>query len=293
MAEEESNKDEKGERIAKVMARAGLCSRREAERWIEDGRVQVNGDFLRSPAVAVTNDDQVLVDGKALPPRELARVWRFYKPVGVLTTERDPEGRQTIYDVLPRDLPRVIPVGRLDINSEGLLLLTNDGELKRQLELPQNAQKRRYRVRVHGRVSEGALQKLKKGVTVEGVRYGPIEAFVEKQTGTNSWLVFTLTEGKNREIRNVCGHLGLQVNRLIRQVYGDFSLGNLPKGALSEVSQQQLFAASGVGLKPKESWAKPKRKFIKPKQKPRLGERTTKKDEKPADRRRKTTRPKA
>ncbi len=266
MTEEQSSK---GERIAKVMARAGLCSRREAERWIEEGRVQVNGETLLSPALAVSDDHSVVVDGKPLPARDLVRVWRFHKPVGVLTTARDPEGRETIYDVLPRDMPRVMPVGRLDINSEGLLLLTNDGELKRQLELPQNGQKRRYRVRVHGRVSEAALASLKKGVTVEGVRYGPIEAFIQKQTGANSWLIFTLTEGKNREIRNVCGHLGLQVNRLIRQVYGDFSLGAIPKGGLVEVTQQQLFAAAGVGLKPKESWAKPKRKFIKPKQKPR------------------------
>jgi 23S rRNA pseudouridine2605 synthase len=281
------------ERIAKVMARAGLCSRREAERWIEEGRVVVNGETLKTPAVTVGDKDNILVNGRPLPQREAARLWRFHKPVGVLVAERTVDGRETIYDVLPKDMPRVIPVGRLDINSEGLLLLTNDGELKRQLELPQNAEKRRYRVRVHGRVSDAALLNLKKGITVEGVRYGPVEAFVEKQTGSNAWLIFTLTEGKNREIRKICGHLGLQVNRLIRQVYGNFSIGNLPRGGLAEVSQQQLYASAGFGMKPKDSWAKPKRKFIKPKKKPKsAASAITYKDKSDENRRRKVARTK-
>ena len=229
-----------GERIAKVIARAGLCSRREAERLIEAGRVTVNGSRITSPALNVGTGDSISVDGAALPAAEPARLWRLHKPAGVLTASRDPEGRRTIYDLLPSDLPRVMPIGRLDLNSEGLLLLTNDGGLKRRLELPSTGWRRRYRVRVHGHPDEKTLAALAAGVTVEGVAYGAIEARIESQRGDNAWLGMTLTEGKNREIRRVCEHLGLQVNRLIRVAYGPFQLGQLAKRAVAEVRGKVL-----------------------------------------------------
>ncbi len=226
----------KAERIAKVVARAGLCSRREAERWIADGRVRVNGTVLSTPAVTVTDADMVLVDGNPLPAAEKTRLWRYHKPPGLVSTNRDPEGRATIFERLPRDLPRVITVGRLDITSEGLLLLTNDGELARRLELPETGWTRRYRVRVYGTVDEARLAKLAGGITVEGVRYGPVEAVLESRQKSNSWLDVKLKEGKNREVRRIMAHLGLDVSRLIRAAYGPFQLGNMARGQVEEVT---------------------------------------------------------
>jgi 23S rRNA pseudouridine2605 synthase len=230
----------KGDRIAKVLARAGLCSRREAERWITAGRVSVNGKVLDSPAITVGANDQVVVDGKPLPTAEATRLWRYHKPPGLMTTNKDPEGRPTVFERLPKDMPRVMSVGRLDLNSEGLLLLTNDGDLSRRLELPEMGWSRKYRVRVHGHVDEGRLENLKKGITVEGVHYAPIDAALEKATGHNSWLSVTLREGKNREIRRVMEALGLSVNRLIRTAYGPFQLGNLVRGGVVEMPPKVL-----------------------------------------------------
>ena len=236
----------KGERIAKVIARAGLCSRRDAEAWIAAGRVSLDGQVLDSPGALVTDDSRIEVDGVALPEAEPPRLWRYHKPRGELTTARDPQGRATVFDRLPADLPRLQAVGRLDINSEGLLLMTNDGALKRQLELPSNGWLRRYRARVRGRVSPARLAALEKGVTVEGVSYGPVEAQLDQQTGANAWLTMGLREGKNREVRKICAHLGLTVNRLIRVSYGPFVLGKLPNRALEEVPSKRLREALGL-----------------------------------------------
>ncbi|MBL8710285.1 MAG: pseudouridine synthase [Rhodospirillaceae bacterium] len=229
-----------GERIAKVMARAGLCSRRDAEGWITAGRVSVNGKKLTSAAVNVLANDIVLVDGKPLPDKEGARVWLYYKPKGLMTTSRDPEGRPTVFERLPPEMPRVISIGRLDLNSEGLLLLTNDGELARRLELPSTAWVRRYRVRVNGRIDPKILDQVKTGITIEGVRYGPIEAAVDRQQGANAWITMGLTEGKNREIRRICQHFGWPVSRLIRISYGPFQLGEMEPGQVTEVKGKLL-----------------------------------------------------
>lgn len=239
-----------GERIAKVMARAGLCSRREAERWIADGRVAVNGKRLDSPAVTVTDTDRITVDGQPIPAKRATRLWRYHKPRGRVTTARDPQGRPTVFDDLPADMPRVVSVGRLDLNSEGLLLLTNDGELKRRFELPATGWTRRYRVRVHGEVDPAALESLAKGIAIEGVRYGSVRAALERQQGGNAWLTMSLTEGKNREVRRICEHLGWQVSRLIRVAYGPFELGHLAPGAVEEVPAEVLqgqLGRSGAG----------------------------------------------
>lgn len=239
-----SNEDKnKGERIAKVMARAGLCSRREAERWITDGRVSVNGKILNSAACVVTDKDEILVDKKPLPNKEKTRLFLYHKPAGLVTTNKDEQGRDTIFDKMPKDLPRVMTVGRLDINTEGLLLLTNDGELSRHLELPANEFKRTYRVRVLGRVSQNKLDSLQKGIKWNGVKYGPIEAKLDDshdKTQANNWIEITLQEGKNREVRNVMEAIGLKVNRLIRVSYGPFHLGKLPKKAIMEVKPSML-----------------------------------------------------
>ena len=229
-----------GERIAKVVARAGLASRRDAEEWITQGRVTVNGRVINSPALDVTANDTIAVDGKPLPPRERTRLFMFHKPRGLMTTHADPEGRPTVFDNLPEGLPRLISIGRLDFNTEGLLLLTNDGGLARALELPDTGWLRRYRVRAHGEVTQAQLDELKKGVEVDGVKYGSIDATLERDQGANVWLVFAIREGKNREVRNVMAHLGLEVNRLIRVSYGPFQLGELAEGAVEEVKTRVL-----------------------------------------------------
>jgi 23S rRNA pseudouridine2605 synthase len=223
------------ERIAKAIARAGLCSRREAESWVAAGRVAVNGEVVASPARNVTAADRVTVDGRPLPSRERTRLFLYHKPRGLLT----------IFGALPKGLPRLVSVGRLDLNTEGLLLLTNDGALARVLELPATAWLRRYRVRAHGRVAPEALERLAAGITIAGIRYGPIEATLERAQGSNVWLGFAIREGKNREVKNVLGHLGLEVNRLIRVAFGPFQLGELPAGAIVEVKTRALREALG------------------------------------------------
>jgi 23S rRNA pseudouridine2605 synthase len=223
-----------------VVSRAGLASRRDAEEWIVQGRVTVNGRVINSPALDVTANDVVAVDGKPLPPRERTRLFMFHKPRGLMTTHADPEGRPTVFDNLPEGLPRLISIGRLDFNTEGLLLLTNDGGLARALELPDTGWLRRYRVRAHGEVTQAQLDELKKGVEVDGVKYGPIDATLERDHGANVWLVFAIREGKNREVRNVMAHLGLEVNRLIRVSYGPFQLGELAEGEVEEVKTRVL-----------------------------------------------------
>ena len=232
--------DRSGERIAKVMARAGLCSRREAEGWIAAGRVTVNGKSIDSPALNVTADDRILVDGKPLPAPERTRLFLYHKPRGLVTTSADERGRPTIFGALPKGLPRLISVGRLDLNTEGLLLLTNDGGLARVLEHPDTGWLRRYRVRAHGKVTQAQLDALRPGLTVDGIRYGPIEATLDREQGANAWLTFAIREGKNREVRNVLEHLGLKVNRLIRVSFGPFQLGDLVEGAIEEVRTRHL-----------------------------------------------------
>jgi 23S rRNA pseudouridine2605 synthase len=234
------NRGKEGERIAKVIARAGLCSRRDAERWIADGRVSVNGKMLDTPAFTVGPADRIMVDGRTLPAPEAPRLFLYHKPVGLVTTVRDEKGRPTVFAHLPPGLPRVVSVGRLDLTSEGLLLLTNDGGLARYLELPANALKRCYRVRVHGAVNAARLARLAQGITVEGVRYGPVEARIEGGSGANVWIGVRLKDGKNREVRKVMAHLGLQVTRLIRTAYGPFQLGYLPPGSAMEVPPNDL-----------------------------------------------------
>jgi 23S rRNA pseudouridine2605 synthase len=223
-----------GQRIAKAIARAGLCSRRDAEGWIAAGRVSVNGQILTSPAVNVTERDEIRVDGAPLVERERTRLFLFHKPRGLLTTARDPEGRRTIFEALPKELPRLIAIGRLDFNTEGLILLTNDGGLARVLELPATGWLRRYRVRAHGEIDQGALDRLSEGVTIDGIAYSGIEAKLDRAQGANMWLTMGLREGKNREIKRVLEHLGLTVNRLIRISFGPFQLGELEEGALVE-----------------------------------------------------------
>lgn len=237
----------KGERIAKVMARAGLCSRRDAEKWIAAGRVKLNGKVLTSPAMNVNPADMVEVDNQPLPERDVARMWRYHKPAGLVVSHRDEQGRTSVFDKMPEEMPRVISIGRLDINTEGLLLLTNDGELARKLELPATGWLRRYRVRAHGQVEEQALEALKEGLEIDGVRFGPIEASLDKQQGGNAWLTIGLREGKNREVKRICEHLGLKVNRLIRTSFGPFQLGELERGGLDEVSQKVIAEQMGRG----------------------------------------------
>jgi 23S rRNA pseudouridine2605 synthase len=228
------------ERIAKLLARVGLCSRRDAERWIAEGRVSVDGRVLTTPAVTVTAANDVRVDGAPLPVLERPRLWRYHKPAGLVTTHRDERGRPTVFDALPAELPRVISVGRLDLNSEGLLLLTNDGGLARRLELPATGWLRRYKVRVHGEVDPDRLAALEQGITIDGVAYGSIRASLERRQGSNAWIALALREGKNREVRRVLEHLGLPVTRLIRLSFGPFQLGNLARGEVAEVPRKVL-----------------------------------------------------
>nr|WP_225421588.1 pseudouridine synthase [Sphingomonas parva] len=228
------------QRIAKLLARAGIASRREIERMIEERRIAIDGVPLETPATILTSLQGVTVDGVPVRAPTAARLFRYHKPVGLLTAERDPAGRTTIYDRLPEGLPRVMPVGRLDLNTEGLLLLTTDGELKRKLELPSSKIPRTYRARAFGEISQDQLEELITGIEIEGMRYGPIDANLERRTGRNTWIEMTLTEGKNREVRRVLEHLGLQVSRLIRVRYGPFLLEDLPAGAVDEVRQNDL-----------------------------------------------------
>lgn len=229
-----------GERIAKVLARAGVASRRGAERLILEGRVAVDGRVLTTPAVKVGPHNQVTVDGKPLAAAEPTRLWLYYKPVGLITSHNDPRARPTVFEKLPADMPRVLSVGRLDLNSEGLLLLTNDGALERHLELPSTGWARRYRVRAYGRPEIEGLEKIGRGVTVDGVRYAPAEVKIDSQKGANCWLSITLKEGKNREVRRLLEHIGLKVNRLIRTSYGPFQLGSMRAGEVKEVPKKVL-----------------------------------------------------
>jgi 23S rRNA pseudouridine2605 synthase len=235
-------------RIAKAIAHAGLCSRRDAERWIEAGRVAVNGKVLTTPAHVVGPGDKIAVDGKPLPQAQALRVWRYHKPKGLVTSHKDPQGRKTVFEALPPDLPRVVSVGRLDLNTEGLLLLTTDGALARHLELPSTGWLRRYRVRAHGRVTQEALDGLRDGITIDGIQYGPVEARMDREQGANLWLTLRLREGKNREVKRLAEHLGLVVNRLIRVSFGPFALGDLAADAVEEVKPKVLVDQLGAKL---------------------------------------------
>lgn len=246
-----TNKD--GERIAKVLARAGVCSRRDAERLIAEGRVAVDGVKLTTPAFKVTPGAKIAVDGKPVKAPERARLWRYHKPKGLVTTHRDEKGRATVFEQLPNDMPRVISVGRLDYNSEGLLLLTNDGELARKLELPSSGWLRRYRVRVFGKLMQEDLDRLLRGVTIDGVEYKPVEAKMDRQQGGNAWATIALKEGKNREVRRLMESIGVKVNRLIRVTFGPFHLGQLKEGQVDEVPTKVFREA--LGIKKGAGWA--------------------------------------
>jgi 23S rRNA pseudouridine2605 synthase len=228
------------ERIAKFLARAGVASRRESERLIEAGRVRLNGALVSHPATLVETGDALAVDGKAVATLEQSKIWRYHKPAGLVTTARDPQGRPTVFGALPKTLPRLISVGRLDINTEGLLLLTNDGALARYLEHPAQGVSRTYRIRAHGNADETAIAKLAKGATIDGVRYRPVQATLDSRQGSNCWLTMMLREGKNREIKKLLEQMGLQVTRLIRTGYGPFQLGRLAQGAVEEVPLRLL-----------------------------------------------------
>ncbi len=285
MALKNEHGQQSGERIAKAIARAGLASRREAEQWIAAGRVAVNGAVIHSPAHNVTADDRISVDGAPLPARERTRLFLYHKPRGLVTTHADPQNRPTIFARLPQQLPRLVSVGRLDFNTEGLLLLTNDGGLARVLELPTTGWLRRYRVRAHGAATQEKLDALRAGVTVDGIRYGEIEAILDRVQGSNIWLTFAIREGKNREVRNVLGHIGLTVTRLIRTSFGPFQLGELAEGAVEEVRTrvlreqlgERLVALSGADFSAAVSAAPPPEK----KDAPRASARQTGERKKP------------
>jgi len=284
--------DKTGERIAKVLARAGVASRRQVEAMIAEGRVRIAGKVVETPATLVASTEGITVDGKPVGNIQPTRLWKFHKPPGLVTTSRDPEGRPTIFDALPRRLPRVITVGRLDINTEGLLLLTNDGAFARWLELPATGLVRRYRVRAFGEASETALEALKTGITVDGVAYGPIEARVERRQGDNVWLTVALREGKHREVKKVLEHLGLKVNRLIRLAYGPVELGDLNREGVEPVPDDVLSALlkafRGKGEPPAGVTEAPRRRRAKGWAKPKAPRRTT-----PRKGSRKRTEPKA
>ena len=276
---ENTSANDSAMRIAKRIARAGLCSRREAERFIASGRVSVNGKTIDSPALNVTEKDKIIVDGKALPKVEPIKLWRFHKPKGVVTTNKDEQNRPTLFDKLPKDMsppnmPHLMTVGRLDINTEGLILLTNDGELARHLELPSTGWLRRYKVRANGQITQDKFDALKKGITIDGIKYGPIEAQLIKSQGANCWFTMGLREGKNREIKRIAAHLGLNVNRLIRLSFGPFMLGDL-KTAECELIKAHILAdqlgpslAEKFNLKPSSAQAKAKAKQQRGKSKP-------------------------
>jgi 23S rRNA pseudouridine2605 synthase len=238
-----------GDRIAKVIARSGVCSRREAERLIAAGRVSINDKVLQTPAYIVKAQDKITVDDRQISAPEPVRLWRYYKPAGLVTTHNDPEGRPTVFAALPPELPRVISVGRLDFNTEGLLLLTNDGGLSRYMELPTTGWSRRYRVRARGRLADADIKRLQQGMEIDGVKYGPATAKVDSTQGANTWFTLVLCEGKNREIRRMAEELGLQVNRLIRISYGPFGLDRLASGEISEVKSRVISEQLGAGLK--------------------------------------------
>jgi 23S rRNA pseudouridine2605 synthase len=294
MAGTDDHGNQSGERIAKVIARAGLASRREAEEWIAAGRIAVNGAVVESPALNVTASDQISVDGVPLPAPERTRLFLYHKPRGLLTARSDPQGRPTIFQRLPEDLPRLISVGRLDFNTEGLILLTNDGALARVLELPATGWLRRYRVRAHGSVTQQKLDELRSGVTIDGVHYREIEATLDRLQGSNLWLTFAIREGKNREVRNVLGHLGLSVTRLIRVSFGPFQLGELAEGAVEEVPTRTLreqlgerivastgadFSAPIVARPPADERPKPRRDQPQRPSRPAFGERKAARDQ--------------
>jgi len=274
-------------RIAKHIARAGVCSRREAEARIASGRVTVNGEVIASPALNVTSGDSITVDGKPLPTREPAMLWRYYKPRGLVVSARDEKDRQTIFDHLPSNLPRVLSVGRLDMDSEGLLLLTNDGGLARHLELPSTGWSRKYRVRVQGHVDPEALAALAGGITIDGIRYGEIDARLDRQMASNAWLSIAIREGKNREVRRIMEHLGHQVSRLIRVSYGPFQLGDLEHGAVEQVKPRIL--ADQLGIAPKETPTGTAKAKDRPARKPRAGARSP--SERPSSHRPSSNRP--
>lgn len=245
-----TNDTPQGDRIAKVLSRAGIASRREAERMIAEGRVSVNGKPIDSPALNVSPTDKIVVDGKPVREPEPPRMWLYHKPAGLVTTERDEKDRATVFASLPDDMPRVMSIGRLDLNSEGLLLLTNDGGVKRRLELPATGWLRRYRVRINGSVSEAKLEQLRAGITVDGLRYQPMIVTFDRQQGANAWLTVSLREGKNREIRRAMEAIGVTVNRLIRVSYGPFQLGDLKQGAVEEVRQRVVRDQLGLSEAP-------------------------------------------
>lgn len=275
-----------GDRIAKRLARAGVASRREAERMIEAGRVRVNGKKITSPALNVTDRDVILVDDEVIAEIEPPRLWRYHKPTGLVTSASDEKGRDTVFDKLPDDLPRVMSVGRLDLNSEGLLLLTNDGGLKRKLELPSTGWTRRYRARAHGRIDDKALEPIRKGITVEGEHFQPMDVAIERQQGANIWLTVALKEGKNREIRRALEAIGLIVNRLIRVSYGPFQLGDLPAGGVEEIKAKILRDQLGVkdAPEPVRASTKPVKRGGKPGQGARLAPKSERGGPKPARR---------